>query len=49
VRRNLTINLGMRYELEWPLTERYNRSIRDFDANAALPIEAAAKAAYAAT
>ena len=48
-RRNLTINIGLRYELEGPLTERFNRSIRDFDANATLPIEAAAKAAYTAS
>ncbi|MFB3828444.1 MAG: carboxypeptidase regulatory-like domain-containing protein [Bryobacteraceae bacterium] len=48
VRRNFTVNVGLRYELEGPLTERYNRSIRDFDPDAVLPIEAAAKAAYAA-
>jgi hypothetical protein len=49
VRKNLTVNLGLRYELEGPLTERYNKSIRDFDADATLPIEAAARAAYAAS
>ncbi len=49
VRRNLTINLGLRYELEGPLTERYNRSIRNFDSTAVLPIEGAAKTAYAAS
>jgi len=49
VRRNLTVNLGVRYELEGPLSERYNRSIRDFDESTVLPIEAAAKAAYAAS
>ena len=49
VRRNLTVTLGVRYELEGPLTERFNRSIRDFDVNALLPIEAPAKAAYAAS
>ena len=43
----LTINLGFRYELEGPLTERHNRSVRGFDPAAALPIEAAAAAAYA--
>lgn len=48
VRQNLTINFGVRYELEGPLTERYARTIRDFDAAAELPIEAAAKAAYTA-
>lgn len=49
VRRNLTINLGLRYELEGPLTERYNRSVRDFDGSIVLPIDAAAHAAYAAS
>jgi hypothetical protein len=48
-RRNLTVNLGLRYELEGPLTERYNRSITGFDPNVALPIEAAARTAYAAS
>src|SRR5574340_197067 len=43
----LTLNLGMRYELETPITERFNRAIRNFDFNAASPIEAQAKAAYA--
>ena len=47
VRRNLTINIGLRYELEGPLTERYDRSVRDFDSNSASPIEAIAAAAYA--
>ncbi len=49
VRRNLTINIGLRYELEGPLTERYNRSIRDFDLNAISPIDAQARAAYSAS
>jgi len=44
--RNLTINLGLRYELEGPLTERYNRSIRNFDPEVILPIEEPARAAY---
>jgi hypothetical protein len=48
VRRNLTVTIGLRYELEGPLTERFNRSIREFDAGAALPIEAQAKTQYAA-
>ena len=43
----LTVNLGLRYELEQPLTELDNRSVRGFDAAAAQPIEAAARAAYA--
>jgi len=43
----LTLNLGLRWEYESPLTERYNRSVSGFDFNAAQPIEAAAQAAYA--
>src|SRR5215210_4536606 len=42
----LTLNLGLRYELELGLTERYNRFIRGFDPTTASPIEAAAQAAY---
>jgi len=49
VRRNLTINIGLRYELEGPLTERYDRSIRNFDTNVLSPIDAQARAAYAAS
>jgi carboxypeptidase family protein len=45
---NLTLNLGLRYELEGATTERYNRNLRGFDATASSPVEAAAKAAYAA-
>ncbi|MDQ2921937.1 MAG: carboxypeptidase regulatory-like domain-containing protein [Acidobacteriota bacterium] len=48
VNQRLTLNLGLRYELEGATTERYNRNIRGFDPNASSPIEAAAKAAYAA-
>lgn len=44
----LTVSLGLRYELPSPLTERYNRSVRGFDASAPSPIEAQAKANYAA-
>ncbi len=42
-----TVNVGLRYELEGPLTERFNRSIRGFDFNAALPIAAQVQANYA--
>jgi hypothetical protein len=41
----LTLNLGLRYELEMALTEKNNRSVRGFDAAAVQPMEAAAKAA----
>jgi outer membrane receptor protein involved in Fe transport len=43
----LTINLGLRVERETPITERYNRSITQFDAVSANPIEARAIANYA--
>ena len=44
---NLTFNMGVRYEYEGPTTERYNRSVRDFDYDVASPISAAALANYA--
>lgn len=31
VSRKLTLNLSLRYELEGPVTERYNRSLRNFN------------------
>ena len=43
----LTVNLGLRYELELPTTERYNRSVLDFDSTTASPLQDAAKANYA--
>ncbi|MFL6227393.1 MAG: carboxypeptidase regulatory-like domain-containing protein [Pyrinomonadaceae bacterium] len=42
----LTLNLGLRYELEGGLTERYNRIQRGFDLSTPSPIDAAARAAY---
>lgn len=44
----LTLNLGLRYELELGLTERYDRLLRGFDLTTPSPIEAAAQAAYLA-
>jgi hypothetical protein len=41
----VTLNLGVRYEFEMPLTEAENRSVRGFDASAAQAIDAAARAA----
>jgi carboxypeptidase family protein/TonB-dependent receptor-like protein len=43
----LTLNLGLRYELETPITERYDRLVADFAFDQSNPLEAAAKAAYA--
>jgi hypothetical protein len=43
----VTLNLGVRYEFETPLKERYNRSTLGFDTTYVQPISAAAAAAYA--
>ena len=43
----LTINLGLRYEYESPMSERYNRAVRGFDRVDPNPIAAQAIAAYA--
>lgn len=48
VTRNLTLTLGLRMEYEVGPTERYDRAITTFDPKLALPIAAAAQAAYAA-
>ncbi len=47
VTRKLTLMLGLRYEYETPVTERYNRSVRGYDFSAASPIDAQARANYA--
>ena len=43
----LTLNLGLRYEYESPMTERYNRVVRGFDRSDQNPIAAQAIANYA--
>jgi hypothetical protein len=43
----LTLNLGVRYEFETALHERFNRSTLGFDTTYTQPISAAAQAAYA--
>ena len=48
VNDRLTLNLGLRYEVELPTYERDNRNVWAFDATSPSPIEEAAKAAYAA-
>jgi hypothetical protein len=45
--RKLNVNIGLRYEFQTALTERYNRSVRGFDPTAALPFAAQAAANYA--
>ncbi|MFB3901949.1 MAG: TonB-dependent receptor domain-containing protein [Acidobacteriota bacterium] len=47
VARKLTLNLGLRYEYETPLTERDNAMVNGFDFTTPLPIEAKAKENYA--
>ncbi|HEX4949438.1 MAG TPA: TonB-dependent receptor [Blastocatellia bacterium] len=42
-----TLNLGLRYELETPITERYNRLVAGFAFGQSNPLEAAAQANYA--
>lgn len=47
VSSRLTLNLGLRYDIERGMTERYDRNVRGFDFASANPIGAAAQAAYA--
>jgi len=47
VTQKLTVDLGLRWEYESPLTERFNRSVRGFDPNASQRLEAQARANYA--
>jgi len=49
ITERLTLNLGVRYEYEGAVNERYNRNTRGFDRTTASPIEAAARTAYAAS
>ncbi len=46
ISQKLTVNLGLRYEFETPMTERYNRSVSGFDAAYTQPFEAAARTAF---
>ncbi len=39
VNRRLTLNFGLRYELETPYTERFNRVSSGFDRDAVLPVQ----------
>ncbi len=43
----LTVNVGVRHELEVPTTERFDRTTRGFDLTTPNPIQQAARAAYA--
>jgi hypothetical protein len=46
VNRRLTVNIGLRYEIETPITERYNRLVASFDGSTPNPIDAQARANY---
>ena len=46
ITKKLTLNLGLRYDIEQGLTERYNRILRGFDLGTPSPIEAQVRAAY---
>ena len=45
--RRLTVNLGIRYEYESPMTERFDRGVTTFAFNQANPVQAQAAANYA--
>lgn len=44
---NLTLNIGLRWDVELPVTERFNRLTDRFDPNVKNPISDSAQAAYA--
>lgn len=44
---NLTVNLGLRYELEGALTERFDRTVRGYDFQTPSPLDAQVNAKYA--
>jgi hypothetical protein len=44
----LTLNLGLRYELETPLTERQNKSVSGFDFGYVQPVQGTVQTRYAA-
>ncbi|HWP43598.1 MAG TPA: hypothetical protein VNO14_10210, partial [Blastocatellia bacterium] len=46
VNNRLTLNIGLRYEVEGALTERFNRSVKGFDPDFVQPFEEAARAAF---
>lgn len=46
IKRNLTLNLGIRYDRDNPYSEKLGRTVNGFDTTSANPIAAAAIAAY---
>jgi hypothetical protein len=47
VTSKFTVNIGLRYEYESPITERFNRAVLNFDGTTPNPINDAARANYA--
>lgn len=47
IAKTLTLNMGLRWEYEGPVTERFNRNSADFDFRTPNPVEAQARANYA--
>ncbi len=47
VGRKMTLTLGLRYELETPITERFNRAVTQYDFGTPSPLNDAARANYA--
>lgn len=47
IMKNLTLNLGVRWEIESPITERFNRSATHYAFDTPNPLNDAARAAYA--
>jgi hypothetical protein len=45
--RRLTLNLGVRWEVEGPTSERFDRSVRGFDFTSPNPLDAQVRANYA--
>jgi len=47
ITRNLTLNLGLRFDHDTPYSEKFGRTVDGFDTSAASPVAQAAMAAYA--
>jgi hypothetical protein len=47
VKKNLTLNIGIRFDRDAPYNEKYGRTVNGFAVNAANPVSQAAIAAYA--
>jgi hypothetical protein len=47
VMSHLTLSLGLRYDHDFPTTERLNRNVNGFEVNSPNPIQSAVQAAYA--